>query len=45
MESRLLMVTIPPKPRKKLISWPTSQVMIGDETFEETGAEDQGTDS
>jgi len=40
MENRLLIVTVSPTPRVKLISWPTSRVAIDDESFEEAGAGD-----
>ena len=40
MEDRLLIVTVSPTPRAKLISWPASRVSINGESFEETGAGD-----
>ena len=40
MENRLLMVTVSPTPRAKLISWPTSRVSINGESFEDLGAGD-----
>lgn len=36
----LLIVTVSPIPRVKLISWPTSQVSINGESFEDAGAGD-----
>jgi hypothetical protein len=40
MENRILIVTISPQPRVKIISWPTSRVLFGDENFDEVGAGD-----
>lgn len=40
MENKVLVVTISPTPRVKMISWPVSRVRIDDESFEETAAGD-----
>jgi len=40
MENKVLIVTISPTPRIKLISWPASRVPIDDENFEDAGAGD-----
>ena len=40
MENRLLIVTISPTPRVKVVSWPVSRVQFDDESFDEIGAGD-----
>src|SRR5258708_34550798 len=40
MDNHILLVTISPAPRVKLISWPTSHVSVDDESFQEAAAGD-----
>jgi hypothetical protein len=40
MSDHVLLVTITPTPQARIISWPATQVTVGDETFEDTGAGD-----
>jgi hypothetical protein len=40
MKGKVVIVTISPAPKVKLISWPASRVRIDDENFQEAGAGD-----